>query len=203
MPPNFLQAAAMTAIFLLASAPAFASPPVPRSCEVRPGCKVQVHERASCTEIVGWMGQCSGGFAQGLGSLHFMRGTAIVSRYSQGQPTGELVWHENGMPAQLGGYDTRLMSIDAKGEVHPLVVDCSWDYERNEVKSSQRGDDRCERSASLLGHAAFSPLIWRSFAKAMLDEMAARKAPAAAAPRITSTPVPTSNVRRERREDVE
>jgi len=177
MPPNFLQAAATAAVLLLcaASTPSLAAPPAHKSCEVRPGCNVQVHERASCTDIVGWMGQCSGGYAQGFGSLHFIRGTAIVSRYAQGQPAGEMVWHENGMPSLVGGYDTRLMSIDAKGEVHPLVVECSWDYDSNQVRSAEPGDNRCERSASMLGQAAFSPLLWRTFAKAMQKQQVLRK----------------------------
>jgi hypothetical protein len=135
------------------------------TCEARAACKVIMPAQTSCSAVVTWMGSCSAGFAQGVGSVHFVKGSALVGNFLKGQPVGWTVRHDNGIPSAVDAYETQLMTLGAEGEAQPLVHDCVWDYERERVASAEPGDKACENAAGVLGQQAFSPRMWREFAK--------------------------------------
>jgi hypothetical protein len=154
--------APLIATFALA---AHAGPENLKSCEVQAGCKVFVAQSSDCEAVTAWVGRCERGYAQGTGALHFIHGTALVGRHTDGRSVGAVVWHENGIPKGIGEYETHLVSLDSSGTLQGQVASCSWDFTRDKVASLAGKDKRCEEAAKDLGQFAFSPEVWRAYAK--------------------------------------
>ena len=137
-----------------------------QACQVRPHCAVLVSPTARCESILDWVGQCSGGFAQGPGAVHYADATATYGVHNQGRLTGAFVWHRNGIATAIGQYETQLVSLDAAGNSDGAILACTWD-EESERLVGDRTDSKCIQAAAQLGAQAFSPAIWRTFAKRM------------------------------------
>ena len=154
-----------------------------QACEVRPQCTLLVSPTARCESIVDWTGQCTGGFAQGLGAVHYPDATATYGFHKQGRLTGSFVWHTNGIATAIGQYQTQLVSLDAAGNSDGPILACHWDEESESLVERDRTDRKCIEAATQLGARAFSPEIWRTFAKRMTARL---RVPAGTPPETTS-----------------
>lgn len=170
MPDLHLSSMRMIALVLLAmlSAPAVRSQDLrTQACEVRPHCALMMSPTTRCESILDWTGSCSGGFAQGPGAVHYLDATATYGLHKGGRLTGSFVWHRNGLSTAIAQYQTQLVSLDAAGNSNGAILTCTWDEESESLVERDRTDRQCSEVAGQLGAQAFSPEIWRTFARRM------------------------------------
>ena len=168
---------ALALFAILSAPPVWSKDQRTQACEVRPHCALLVSPTGRCESILDWTGSCSGGFAQGRGAVHYPDATATYGFHKAGRLTGSFVWHRNGLATVIAQYQTQLVSLDAAGNSDGAILACTWDEESEGLVERDRTDRRCIEAAVQLGAQAFSPTIWRTFAKRMA---ARRKAPARA-----------------------
>ena len=172
------------ALFAILSAPPVWSQDLrTQACEVRPHCALLVSRTARCENILDWTGSCSGGFAQGPGAVHYPDATATYGFHKAGRLTGSFVWHRNGLATAIAQYQTQLVSLDAAGNSDGPILTCTWDEEGESLVERDRTDRQCSAVAGQLGAQAFSPAIWRTFARRMTARW---KAPARTPANATS-----------------
>ena len=179
-----LLALALSAI--LSSTPAVSRDLRTQACEVRPNCKLLVSPTARCESIMDWTGSCSGGFAQGPGAVHYPDATATYGFHQQGRLTGSFVWHRNGLATAIAQYQTQLVSLDAQGNSDSALLACTWDEESESLVERDRSDRKCIEAAAQLGAQAFSPDIWRTFARRMTARWKTPRPPAEVSSRHVS-----------------
>lgn len=150
-----------------------------RSCEVRPQCAMLVPPTTRCEKILDWTGSCSGGFAEGVGAAHFLDATATYGRYRNGRLTGSFIWHRNGLLSSPGEYPTQLVTLDKNGYAAGVPQSCAWDEEGDRLFKRDPHERACGEFAAVLGENAFSPQIWKIFARRMTAQLTASALPAA------------------------
>ena len=162
-----MQTIALALLALMSAPPAWSQDPRTQACEVRPHCALLVSPTARCESILDWTGSCSGGFAQGPGAVHYPDATATFGFHKAGRLTGSFVWHRNGLATAIAQYQTQLVSLDAAGNSVGAILTCTWDEESDSLIERDRTDRKCIEAAAQLGAQAFSPAIWRTFARRM------------------------------------
>ena len=160
------------------SAPAFGGPDFrTRSCEVRPTCTILVAAPNRCEDILDWTGSCHGGFAQGVGAVHYADATAAFGWYQKGRLTGTVVWHRNGLLASPGEYLTQVISLNNDGVAVGSNLACSWDEDADRPFKRDREERLCVDMTEHFGTRALSHDVWKAFAKRMTEQLAGPRRP--------------------------